>query len=294
MVPRDKDIPPHLWLQTKVKQHEETQDDSVSVPLKDDGSHFEIHDLYPDQQCMAFQIISKLKEFMTCQDKTKFKPLRCTIVGQGGTGKTVLLNTITSVVRRMFLKNGVVRVAAPTGVAACNVGGETLHRLTGGGLGPTCEAGSLTTAEREKMVKRFCDLLLVIIDERSMVGSTLFGTTDQIITETIHEGAMQHTGTSWGGLPILITSGDDHQLAGMEQGAIECMDRNDKGKMTEKGRQAFRECAQTVFELSTSRRVSEKKKEDRDIVNAVRIGKSCKFLFMCISIQVDMDIHDQA
>jgi hypothetical protein len=65
---------------------------------------------------------------------------------------------------------------------------------------------------------------------------------------------------TFGGIPVVILAGDDYQLASRFQGAIESISRNDGGKMTEKGRQCFRECAQTVFELSTSRCVSDKKK----------------------------------
>jgi hypothetical protein len=42
--------------------------------------------------------------------------------------------------------------------------------------------------------------------------------------------------------------------------------------MTQKGRQCFQECAQVVFELSTNRRVSDKKKDDKEIMEAVREG----------------------
>lgn len=242
--------------------------------MKDDGNHFEINDLYPDQQFIAYKVIDKLREFMECKDFSTFKPLRCTIVGKAGTGKTVLLSTITSVVRRTFCNSDVVKVAAPTGVAAYNVGGETLHRLTCRGVGTQYEAHTLTESELDKLVTRFCDLLVLIIDERSMVASTLFGTTSQIITETVYQGGMQQSEQSFGGIPIVLVAGDDCQLAGMSQGATECLSRNDGGKMTEKGRQCFRECAQTVFQLSTSRRISDKKKKDREIMDAVREGEN--------------------
>lgn len=234
-------------------------------------------------------IIKKLKEFMTCDNLSNFKPLRCTIVGQGGTGKTVLLNTVTSVVRRMFQKTGVVRVAAPTGVAACNVGGETLHQLTCRGLKDDYEAGGLSATQLDLLVKRFCDLLCVIIDERSLMSSSLFGTTAQIVSETVFEQCMKHIKESMGGIPFLGLSGDDYQLASMYQGALDCTNRTDGGKMTEKGRQMFKECAETVFQLSTSRRVSDKKQQDRDIMEAVRIGENIpdEYIDKLLSLHLD-------
>jgi hypothetical protein len=91
----------------------------------------------------------------------------------------------------MFHTNGVVKVGAPTGVSAFNVGGETLHRMTCRGIHGTYEANTLPPSERDILLRRFCDLLVVIIDERSLVTSSLFGTTSQIVTETVYQGGMQ-------------------------------------------------------------------------------------------------------
>jgi ATP-dependent DNA helicase PIF1 len=59
--------------------------------------------------------------------KKKFKPLRMTIMGCAGTGKSVLINTVVAYIRRIQ-KNYSFIVAAPTGAAAHNVGGQTIHR----------------------------------------------------------------------------------------------------------------------------------------------------------------------
>jgi hypothetical protein len=44
-------------------------------------------------------------------------------MGCGGTGKSVLINTVVSYIRKIFQSNNSVLVTAPTGVAAHNVGG---------------------------------------------------------------------------------------------------------------------------------------------------------------------------
>ena len=205
----DEHILPEDWLWKKIREQEEKEEGLFDLPKKDDGSDFEINDLYPDQQFIAYKVLDKVHEFMECKDFSTFKPLRCTIVGAGGTGKTVLLHTITSVVRRMFCNSDVVQVAAPTRIAAYNVGGQTLHRLTCRGIGKQYEANTLTEDEMDKLIIRFCDLLVLIIDERSMVASTLFGTTSQILTETIYQGGMQQSKESFGGVPCLLIAGDD-------------------------------------------------------------------------------------
>jgi predicted GTPase len=64
----------------------------------------------------------------TTAQKKKFKPLRMTIMGCGGTGKSVLINTLVTCIRKIFDDNDSVFVTAPTGAAAYNVGGSTIHR----------------------------------------------------------------------------------------------------------------------------------------------------------------------
>jgi hypothetical protein len=60
-----------------------------------------------------------------------FIPLRLTMRGAAGTGKSFIINTIVSYLRRMFGSNDVVHVLSPIGIAAFNFLGETLHRFSG-------------------------------------------------------------------------------------------------------------------------------------------------------------------
>jgi hypothetical protein len=60
---------------------------------------------------------------------TKYKPLRATVMGCGGTGKSFIINTIISIVRNMTHLNDFILVGAPTGGAAFYIQGSTLHRL---------------------------------------------------------------------------------------------------------------------------------------------------------------------
>lgn len=270
-------IPPEEWLKQKITEYESSKKDKLSLPLRGDGKEFTIEDLYADQKYIAYEIMKKVMEFMTSDDLTKFKPLRCTIIGKGGSGKTVLLNTITSVLRKMFLNNDVVRVAAPTGVAAFNVGGETLHRITCRGFSKgEYKANSLSSSQFDTLVKKFRDLLVFIVDERSMLNSLLLGTTNQIVSETIYNGAMATIPESFGGLPAIVLCGDDMQLAGMGEGAFDALTSTKHGKMTQKGRSTFLECAETVFELKSSRRLADNNQSDRDILDAIRLGEDVK------------------
>jgi hypothetical protein len=112
-----------------------TTDRPLEVPLKSDGRRFELDDLLEDQRQIMTVILCKLREWLSHLDIEDdceichFKPLRMTIMGAAGTGKSVLINTLVTMLRVMFDDNDVVHIAAPTGTAAFNVGGETLHQM---------------------------------------------------------------------------------------------------------------------------------------------------------------------
>ena len=50
-------------------------------------------------------------------------------MGCGGTGKSFIINTILTLVRKMTRSNNTVLVGAPSGLAAYNVQGLMLHHL---------------------------------------------------------------------------------------------------------------------------------------------------------------------
>ncbi len=101
----------------------------LNIPKKSDGSLYDIDGLFEDQVTVVLLIMDKILEWATCENLSKFKPLRITINGPAGTGKTVVINTIVTLIRTLFNDNGVVQVCAPTGTAAFNAGGETLHHF---------------------------------------------------------------------------------------------------------------------------------------------------------------------
>lgn len=86
-------------------------------------------------------------------------PLRMIISGTAG---TYLINCL-----RLLLQNKV-RVAAPTGVAAFNVDGHTLHSLLG--LPTKGEYKDLTGEHLQNLQHSLADMEYLVIDEMSMVG----------------------------------------------------------------------------------------------------------------------------
>ena len=98
-------------------------------------------------------------------------PLRLIVSGTAGTGKSFLINCLR------LLLNDKLRVAAPTGVAAFNVDGGTLHSLLS--LPTKGEFKELEGERLHKFQQSLADMKYLIIDEMSMVGRKMFGQVDK-------------------------------------------------------------------------------------------------------------------
>ncbi|KAF5615896.1 DNA repair and recombination pif1 mitochondrial [Fusarium sp. NRRL 52700] len=135
--------------------------------------------------------------------------------GAAGTGKSVLMRAIITELKKKYAKDPErVAVTASTGLAACNIGGITLHSFSGIGLGKE-DAPTLVKKIRRnpKAKNRWLRTKCLVIDEISMVDGDLF---DKLSTigRTI-----RNNGRPWGGIQLIIT-GDFFQLPPVpEQGA---------------------------------------------------------------------------
>ena len=249
--------------------------ETVHIPTRHDNNgkgEYKVEFLYNDQKKIVAEVMAKLNEWLECEDLSKFQPLRMTVLGAGGSGKSVVINTIVALMRKMFNYDGVVRVAAPTGTAAFNVGGETFHHLTASKVSSAQyrpNAMKSNKEKRKKLIQKFQTLLALIIDERSLVSSKDLGTTNRMIAETIYGGG-PFPNESWGGLPIVILFGDDYQLPSLTEGAFSVFDPKSVGPMVRLGRESFLECANCVMSLKGSKRIQENQQSDKKIIEAVR------------------------
>ena len=98
-------------------------------------------------------------------------PLRMIVSGTAGTGKSYLIHCL-----RLLLQHQL-RVAAPTGVAAFNVEGHTLHSLLS--LPIRGEFKDLEGERLNKLQQSFSNVKYIIIDEMSMVGRKTLGQVDK-------------------------------------------------------------------------------------------------------------------
>jgi hypothetical protein len=77
-------------------------------------------------------------------------------------------------------------VGAPSGTAAFNVQGSTLHHLLG--IGVTRPEDNITQKVQEKLQSQLKNVLCLIIDKRSMLSSIVLGAAERNIRTTVYSG----------------------------------------------------------------------------------------------------------
>ena len=127
------------------------------------------------------------------------------LTGKAGTGKTTFLHRLKEDIPKRMI------VTAPTGVAAINAGGVTLHsffQLPFGPFVPGGEAERQAAAHRLNRQKRdiIQSLDLLVIDEISMVRCDLLDAVDFVLRR------QRRSDLPFGGVQLLMI-GDLHQLA---------------------------------------------------------------------------------
>jgi ATP-dependent DNA helicase PIF1 len=181
------------------------------------------------------------------------------VTGRAGTGKSTLLNHLIASTEKSFA------VCAPTGVAALNVGGVTIHSLFTFPLGVLGEVDlGRHLSRRTRDVLRAIDML--VIDEVSMVSADLMSAISRALG--IARGRRREP---FGGVQ-LVMFGDPYQLA-----PVPPSDPAERGYMAENYRSpwffdapVWQETNLERFELSTIFRQSDA--GFKSILNAIRDG----------------------
>ncbi|WPG99866.1 ATP-dependent DNA helicase PIF1 [Acrodontium crateriforme] len=140
-------------------------------------------------------------ELVTEQKKSVF------FTGSAGTGKSVLMREVIASLRKKYQREpDRVACTASTGLAACNIGGVTLHSFAGIGLGKEEVPELVRKIKRNQKAKhRWMRTKVLIIDEVSMVDGELFDKLEAIARQ------MRNNGRPFGGIQLVIT-GDFFQL----------------------------------------------------------------------------------
>lgn len=133
--------------------------------------------------------------------------------GPAGTGKSVLMRAIIAELKKKWARDPErLSVTASTGLAACNIGGQTLHSFAGIGLGKEDVPTLVKKIRRNAKAKnRWLKTKTLIIDEVSMVDGDLFDKLSQIAR------TLRNNGRAFGGIQLIIT-GDFFQLPPVPDG----------------------------------------------------------------------------
>jgi hypothetical protein len=137
-----------------------------------------------------------------------FTPLRLTVIGADGTGKSFAIDTLTSLIIKMFEYNNAVHVLPPTGIAGFDIQWETYHSFAGLDVHDLCIESP--NKLRNKMIAKLQATVAILIGERSLISLDLIGATEQTMAKTAHE--CSHANEDWGCVPVVVLFGDDYQL----------------------------------------------------------------------------------
>ncbi|NQX12719.1 AAA family ATPase [Microbacteriaceae bacterium VKM Ac-2855] len=120
------------------------------------------------------------------------------VTGRAGTGKSTLLNHLSWNTEKQIV------ICAPTGVAALNVGGQTIHSLFRLPIGVIADSDLDQPPELRKLLNTIDTL---VIDEISMVNADLLDAIDRSLRQ-----ARQRKAEPFGGVQVVLF-GDPFQLA---------------------------------------------------------------------------------
>ena len=181
------------------------------------------------------------------------------VTGRAGTGKSTLLNHLSWNTSKQVV------ICAPTGVAALNVGGQTIHSLFRLPIGVIADHDIEQSNELRKLLGT---LDTIVIDEVSMVNADLLDAIDRSMRQ-----ARQRPHEAFGGAQVVLF-GDPYQLApvpGDGDGDERAYFEDQYRSMWFFDAKVWADADLTIYELSTIHRQHED--EFKYMLNAVRHGR---------------------
>ena len=179
------------------------------------------------------------------------------VTGRAGTGKSTLLNHLSWNTSKQVV------ICAPTGVAALNVGGQTVHSLFRLPIGVIAQQPIEQDGRLRKLLNAIDTL---VIDEISMVNADLLDAVDRSLRQ-----ARQRKDEAFGGVQVVLF-GDPYQLAPVPGDADERAYFADQyASMWFFDAKVWGETQLRIFELNLIHRQHEE--EFKFMLNAVRHGQ---------------------
>ena len=271
------------WIDRMIETHEmqpTEKSNPYALPMRNDGTFFDIKNVFNDQRQIISYVLAHVKEWIETEYTKHIlpKPLRMTIAGVAGSGKSTMINTLVSIMRSFFQSKESVKVTAPTGAAAYNAGGVTNHH--GFGMKMKTSITDLSDKTTRDLRNDLAGLVCLIIDERSMVSSKILAAMEFRARQCANNGRCQSN--DWGNIPIILLVGDDFQLPSIDSGMIYSMEQkyveeicgqsyhNKKPIDQQCGEDLFRQIGRDVMFLDGSKRQNKDQKHFREILEKVR------------------------
>lgn len=179
------------------------------------------------------------------------------VQGEGGTGKTVLINALADTFD-FHGASDLLGKTATTGVAASLIGGQTLHTWAGIPVFPSQSddwMASSSKVVKERRKRNIIGVEYLEIDEFSMLTKELLTIASQVIGSVRTQADCGDRGKPFGGMNIILF-GDLHQFPPVGGGnlplyALEC--RNSRAEI---GREIFKQFT-TVVNLTEQMRTTD-------------------------------------
>ncbi|KAB0795079.1 hypothetical protein PPYR_11918 [Photinus pyralis] len=205
---------------------------------------------------VAKKLLSAIpNEVMTDEQKRVFDAcmsgLNVFFTGSAGTGKSFLLKKIIAA-----LPPNATAATASTGVAACHIGGTTLHQFAGIGRGEATLERSFVMASKSVVAQGWRKTKHLIIDEISMIDADYFEKVEEVARY------VRRNDKPFGGIQLILC-GDFLQLPPVTK-------RNETTRFCFQS-PMWERCVQRSFELSEVHRQHDS--EFINILNKLRLGE---------------------
>jgi ATP-dependent DNA helicase PIF1 len=204
-IPKDKSMPWNTTASAVKEQQRQFKDKQKKAKKIGEAALEAFEDHNRKKVAMAPITLSeeqqRVLDLVVNQQKSVF------FTGSAGTGKSVLMRAIIAELRKKYVREpDRIAVTASTGLAACNIGGVTLHSFGGIGLGKEDVPALVKKIKRNAKAKnRWLRTKILVIDEISMVDGDLFDKLEGIAR------SIRNNGRPFGGIQLVIT-GDFFQL----------------------------------------------------------------------------------
>lgn len=220
------------------------------------------------EQQLAFEMIEKTNNSLF-------------VTGKAGTGKTTFIKGIQEKISKNFL------VLAPTGIAAMNVGGQTMHSFFGfpfEAIGPNTDLTEIKVSFENKNTLEH--ISTIIIDEASMVRADLVDAMDRILR------SLGRTHLPFGGKQMVFV-GDMFQLPPVvKEGSADAELLHD---LYGAGKPFFYKAnvlkRMNLPKIEFQKVYRQQDKEFLDILDRMRVGENTEEDFETINQQISQDDH---